>query len=315
MADLLARRLATLLLTLWAASILVFVVLEILPGDPAMLVLGTEVREDTLAALRAAMGLDRPAIVRYFAWIGGMLTGDFGISYTYKIPVAQLIGERMAVTLPLAILAVLLSTALAMPLGILAAARRARTADWAVMAGSQVGLAVPNFWLGILLILAFALQLGLFPAGGFPGWSAGLGPALGALVLPMVSLALTEAAILARVVRSAFLETMSEDWVRTARAKGLTGRAILFRHVLRNALVPIATLIGLQFSFLLAGTVVIENVFALPGLGRLAFQAIAQRDLIVIETVVLLLAAIVVVVNFVVDLLQLAIDPRPRAAR
>lgn len=315
MADLLARRLATLLLTLWATSVIVFVVLEILPGDPALLVLGTEAREDTLAALRAAMGLDRPAIVRYLDWVGGMLTGDFGQSYTYKMPVAQLIGDRMAVTLPLALLAVLLSTALALPLGILAASRRGRVADWSVMAGSQLGLAVPNFWLGILLILAFALQLGLFPAGGFPGWSAGLGPALGALVLPMVALALTEASILARVVRSAFLETMSEDWVRTARAKGLSRRAVLFRHVLRNALVPIVTLVGLQFSFLLAGTVVIENVFALPGLGRLAFQAIAQRDLLVIETVVVLLAAIVVLVNFVVDLLQLAIDPRPRATR
>jgi peptide/nickel transport system permease protein len=315
MATLLARRLATLLLTLWAASVLVFAVLEILPGDPALLVLGTEAREDTLAALRAAMGLDRPAIVRYLDWVGGMLTGDFGLSYTYKMPVADLIAERMALTLPLAIFAVLLSTALAMPLGILAAARRGRTADWSVMGASQIGLAVPNFWLGILLILAFALQLGLFPAGGFPGWSAGLGPAIGALVLPTVALALTEASILARVVRSAFLETLGEDWVRTARAKGLSRRAVLFGHVLRNALVPIVTLIGLQFSFLLAGTVVIENVFALPGLGRLAFQAIAQRDLIVIETVVLLLAAIVVVVNFAVDLLQLAIDPRPRAAR
>ncbi len=314
MAALLARRLATLLLTLWAASLVVFLVLEVLPGDPALLILGTEAREDTLAALRATMGLDRPAPVRYLDWVGGLLTGDLGTSYTYRMPVATLIADRLSVTLPLAGLAILLSTLLALPLGMLAAVRHGGAGDWGVMAASQIGLAIPNFWLGILLVMLFALHLGWFPAGGFPGWQAGVGPALASLVLPTLALALTEAAILARVVRSAFLETLREDWVRTARAKGLSERRVLFGHVLRNALVPVVTLIGLQSAFLLAGTIVIETVFTLPGLGRLAFQAIAQRDLIVIETVVVLLAAMVVVVNFVVDVAQLAIDPRPPAA-
>ncbi|MDR6292598.1 MULTISPECIES: ABC transporter permease [Inquilinus] len=310
----LARRFVTLLLTLVAASIVVFTVLEVLPGDPALLMLGTEAREDTLAALRSQMGLDRPAPVRYLDWVGGALTGDLGTSYTYKLPVAQLIGDRLAVTAPLALFALALSTLLALPLGMLAAIKHNRVGDWGVMGFSQLGLAVPNFWVGIMLIWLFALQLGWFGAGGFPGWSAGWGGALHALVLPALALALTEAAILARVVRSAMLETMREDYVRTARAKGLSKGAVLRRHVLRNALIPVATIIGLQFGFLMAGAVVVENVFTLPGLGRLAFQAIAQRDLIVVKDVVVLLAAIVVVVNFLIDVVYAVIDPRPKQA-
>ncbi|MEQ8968235.1 MAG: ABC transporter permease [Azospirillaceae bacterium] len=309
----LARRFVTLALTLAAAALVVFLVLEVLPGDPALLMLGTEARADTLAALRAEMGLDRPAPVRFLAWIGGLLTGDLGTSYAYDVPVAKLIADRLAVTAPLTALALALSTALALPLGMLAAMKRNRPGDWAVMAFSQVGMAVPNFWLAIVLVLVFSVGLGWFDAGGFPGWSAGIGPALEALVLPAVALAVVEAAILARVVRSAMLETLGEDYVRTARAKGLSRSAVLYRHVLRNALIPIATIVGLQFGFLLAGAIVVETVFTLPGLGRLLFQAIAQRDLIVIKDVVVLLAAMVVAVNFLVDVLYAAIDPRPRA--
>lgn len=310
----LARRGLALLFTLFAASVVVFVVLEVLPGDPAQLMLGTEAREDTLAALRQQMGLDRPAPARYLDWVGGALAGDLGTSYTYKMPVAQLIGDRLAVTAPLAILSLILSTALAIPLGMLAAIRHNRAGDWGVMGFSQLGLAVPNFWVGIMLIWVFALQLGWFGAGGFPGWGGGWAGALRALVLPATALALTEAAILARVVRSAMLETMREDYVRTARAKGLSKAAVLRRHVLRNAMIPVATIIGLQFGFLMAGAVVVENVFTLPGLGRLAFQAIAQRDLIVVKDVVVLLAAIVVAVNFLVDVVYAVIDPRPKQA-
>lgn len=309
----LARRTVTLLVTALAASLVVFVVLEVLPGDPALLMLGTEAREDTLAALRAQMGLDRPAPVRYLDWIGGLVTGDLGISYTYDVPVEKLIADRMAVTLPLTFLALALSTAIAIPLGMLAANRHNRPGDWGVMAFSQVGMAIPNFWFGILLILVFSVQLGWFDSGGFPGWEAGLGPALKALLLPAVALALVEAAILARVARSAILETLREDYVRTARAKGLSRAAVMRRHVLRNALIPVSTIIGLQFGFLLAGAIVVENVFYLPGLGRLVFQAIAQRDLIVIMNVVVMLAVLVVAINFVVDVLYALIDPRPRA--
>ena len=308
----LARRLLGLVLTLVAVSLVVFVVLEVLPGDVAEVMLGTEAREDTLAALRRQLGLDRPALVRYFSWIGGILTGDLGLSHTYGVPVSELIGERLVVTAPLAIFAFILSTLIAVPLGLFAAARRGRAGDWGVMAFSQIGLAIPNFWFAILLIMFFAVGLGWFPAGGFPGWSNGFVAALWALLLPAFALALTEAAILARITRSAVLETLGEDYVRTARAKGLGPGAVMRRHVLRNALIPVTTIMGLQFAFLLAGAVIIENVFTLPGLGRLVLQAIFQRDVIVVKDAVLILAGMVVVVNFLVDLLYAAIDPRPK---
>ncbi len=308
------RRLASLLLTLAACSLVVFLVLEVLPGDVAEVMLGTEAREDTLAALRRQLGLDRSPLERYLAWVGGALAGDLGMSYAYGVPVAELLGQRLAVTVPLAVIAFVLSTLIAIPLGMFAAVRHNSAGDYAVMGFSQIGMAVPNFWFAILLILFFAVQLGWFSAGGFAGWDAGIGAALKSLVLPAVALAVTEAAILARVTRSAVLETLREDYVRTARAKGLSQRAVLWGHVFRNALIPVTTIMGLQFAFLIAGAVIVENVFYLPGLGRLVFQAISNRDVIVVKDIVLFLAALVVVVNFVVDLVYMAIDPRPKRA-
>ena len=308
------RRLLVLLATLLAASAVVFIVLEVLPGDAALLILGTEAQDDTLAALRAQLGLDRPAPMRYLDWITGMAAGRTGVSHTYAVPVAELIGERLAVTVPLAAAAFLLSTLVAVPLGMFAATRRNRAGDYGVMAFSQLGMAIPNFWFAILLILGLAVGLGWFPAAGFPGWADDPLGSLRALVLPALSLALPEAAILARVTRSAVLDTLGADYVRTARAKGLGERAILTGHVLRNALIPMTTILGLQFAFLLAGSIVIENVFALPGLGRLVYQAVTQRDIVVVRDVVLLLVALVVAINFLVDLAYAAIDPRPRIA-
>jgi len=310
----LARRVLVLLATLVAASLAIFLVLEVLPGDPALLILGLEAQDDTLAALRGQMGLDRPAPDRYLAWIVGLLSGTSGTSHTYSVPVFELIGERLAVTVPLAAIALMLSTVLAVPLGMLAATRRGRAGDYGVMGFSQIGMALPNFWFAILSILLFAVTLGWFPASGFPGWQAGAGAALWALVLPAFSLALPEAAILARVTRASVLETLGADYVRTARAKGVGERRILWGHVLRNALIPMTTILGLQFAFLLAGSIVVEAVFALPGLGRLIFQAVTQRDLVVVRDVVLLLVAVVVVVNFAVDVAYAALDPRARRA-
>ena len=306
------KRLVALVLTLLVASIVVFVVMEILPGDPAAIILGVNAREDTLAALRAEMGLDQPAVVRYLVWVGGLMIGDLGQSYTYSVPVSELILDRLAVSLPLALIAIALSTLIAIPLGVIAAARRGQAADLGVMGFSQLGVAIPNFWFALLLIMLFSVQLGWLPAGGFAGWDAGIWPALNSLALPAIALALPQAAILARVTRSSVLETMSEDYVRTARAKGLSRTAALWRHVLRNALIPVVTIMGLQFSFLLAGTIIVENVFYLPGLGRLIFQAIAQRDLIVVRDLVVLLAGAVILINFLVDLLYAVIDPRLR---
>ena len=308
------RRLVALALTLLAASAVVFFVLEILPGDPAAVMLGTGAQEDNLAALRHQMGLDQPAWWRYLAWIGGLLVGEMGVSYTYSVPVAELVRERALVSLPLAAMAILLSTAIAIPAGVLAAAGRGRPADAGIMGVTQVGMALPNFWLGILLILLFAVRLAWFPASGFAGWAGGPLPALRSLLLPALALALPQAAILARVTRAAVLETLGEDYVRTARAKGLRDAAALWRHAVPNALIPVVTILGLQFSFLLAGTVIIENVFTLPGLGRLMFQAIAQRDLIVVQDLVVLLAAAVILVNFAVDLVYAGLDPRLRRA-
>ncbi|MCW2308775.1 ABC transporter permease [Rhodobium gokarnense] len=309
----LLRRLAVMLATVLVASLVVFTVLEVLPGDPAEVMLGVGAEPETVAALRHDLGLDRPAPERYLSWIAGMAIGDFGTSYTYGVPVSELILERAVVSLPLALLAILLSTAIAIPLGVTAAARRGSAVDAAVMGFAQIGVAVPNFWLGLLFIMLFAVTLRWLPAGGFAGWEAGPGPALASLTLPAVALALPQAAILARVTRSAVLETLGEDYVRTARAKGLTRQAALWRHAVRNALIPVVTIMGLQFSFLIAGTIIIESVFTLPGLGRLIFQAIAQRDLIVVKNVIVLLAISVIVVNFLVDLAYGALDPRLRS--
>jgi peptide/nickel transport system permease protein len=310
----LLRRFITLLLTLAAASAVVFVVLDVLPGNAAQTMMGPDAAPEAVAELARQLGLDRPAWTRYADWVRGLLQGDMGESYAYGSPVGALVAERLAVTVPLALIAMALAVAMALSAGMLAAAHHNRAGDTGVMALVQLGIAVPNFWLAILLILLFAVRLQWVPAGGFPGWSAdeggGFWPALQALLLPAVALAVVQGAILARITRSALLEVLREDFVRTARAKGLTRRTALWRHVLRNALVPVLTVMGLQFAGLLAGTIVVENVFALPGLGRLVFQSIANRDVIVVRNCVLLLAGMVVLVNFAVDVLAALIDPR-----
>lgn len=306
----LAKRILTFIGTLLGASVVVFVVLEILPGDPAMTILGPDADQSAYDALRLQLGLNDPAFERYFRWMGGLLTGDLGISYAYSVPVSDLILERMALTMPLAFIAMVLTVVFAIVLGVYAAARHNKIGDYGVMAFSQFGIAVPNFWFGILLILFFSVYLRWFSSGGFPGWEGDTWKALKALILPAVALATVQVAILARTTRSAVLETLREDYVRTARAKGVSANATLWRHVLRNALIPVITVMGLQFANLLAGTIIVENVFYLPGLGRLVFQAIANRDLVVVKDAVLVLAGMVILVNFLVDMAYAVIDPR-----
>nr|WP_325250990.1 ABC transporter permease [Amylibacter sp.] len=307
-------RLQSLILSLIVASIVIFATVEIVPGDPASFMLGMNAQEDTVAALREQLGLNVPIWQRYITWVGGLLSGDFGTSYTYRTPIADMIGDRLWISLPLALYALTLSTVIAFPAGILAATRRGSATDVTVMGFTQLGVAIPNFWFAMLMVLAFAINLRWFSAGGFPGWDNPL-LAMKALTLPAISLALPQASILARVMRSALLDTLSEDYIRTARAKGLTRRQTLWRHALRNALIPVLTIIGLQFSFLIAGAIIIENVFFLPGLGRLVFQAISQRDLIVVESVVMLLVFAVILVNFAVDIAYAVVDPRLRGSR
>jgi len=315
------KRLLTFLATLAVASVLVFAVLELLPGNVAQVMLGETATPEATAALERKLGLDRPAPQRYARWISGLLQGRTANSFSYDTPTAELIAERLQVTLPLAALAMGLTTVLALALGIFAASRHNQIGDVGVMAASQIGIAIPSFWFAILLILLFAVKLQWVSAGGFPGWTedggggtGGVWDGLKALLLPAIALALVQAAILARVTRSAVLEVMREDFVRTARAKGLSRRATLWKHVLRNAMIPVLTIMGLQFANLITGTIVVENVFVLPGIGRLVFQAIANRDLVVVRDVVMLLVAMVVVVNFCVDLLYALVDPRLKAS-
>lgn len=304
-------RLTSLIISLIIASIVIFAVIEVIPGDPAAFMLGVNARPDTIAALRAEMGLDQPLITRYLDWVFGLLRGDFGQSWTYKTPVSDLISDRIWVSLPLAIYALILSTIIAFPAGIYAASRRGSAGDVTIMGATQLGVAIPNFWFAMILVLVFAINLRWFSAGGFPGWNDPL-QAIKSLTLPAIALALPQAAILARVMRSSLLDMLGEDFIRTARAKGLSRRQALWKHAVRNALIPVLTIIGLQFSFLLAGGIIIEQVFFLPGLGRLIFQSISARDLIVVESVVMLLVFTVIVVNFLVDLAYAAVDPRLR---
>lgn len=306
------KRMASLLATLLVASLVVFVFIEVVPGDPASYMLGMNAQPDTVAALRSELGLDQSKPVRYIQWLVGMLHGDFGQSYTYRTPVSGMIKDRLWISLPLALYALALSTLIAFPAGIWAASRRGSLADSTIMGFTQLGIAIPNFWFALLLVLLFAIKLGWFSAGGFAGWDAGAMAALKSLTLPAIALALPQAAILTRVMRSSLLDVLGEDYMRTARAKGLSRRQAIVRHALRNAMIPVLTIIGLQFSFLIAGAIIIENVFFLPGLGRLIFQSIAQRDLIVVESVVMLLVFAVVMVTFAVDLAYAWVDPRLR---
>ncbi|MCY7318817.1 MAG: ABC transporter permease [Ramlibacter sp.] len=308
------KRLITLIATLIGASVVIFLVLEILPGNAAQILMGPDASPEAVQALAVKLGIDRPPLERYWNWGSGMLTGDLGLSYAYSTPVNELVLERLALTVPLALMAMAITTVLALVAGIYAAASHNKAGDVGLMALTQVGIAIPNFWFAILLILLFSVHLGWFSAGGFPGWDEGVLQGLKALLLPAFSLAMVQAAILARITRSAVLEVLREDYVRTARAKGASRRRTLWGHVLRNALIPVITVMGLQFAELLAGTIVVENVFYLPGLGRLIFQSISNRDLVVVRNCVMLLAAMVVIVNFVVDILYSVIDPRVKAS-
>jgi len=307
-----ARRAAALVATLFFVSALVFVVVRILPGDPAALIMGTEGSREASDRLRESMGLNRPLPVQYVEWLARALRGDLGRSIQYDLPVGELIASRLPVTLPLALMAAAFMVVAAVPLGLYAATRHRRAGDYATMILSQIGISVPQFWAGLLLILLFSVTLGWVRSGGFEGWSRGVGAALRSLLLPAIALGLFQAAVLVRATRSAVLDVLREDYVRTARAKGLSELRVVGRHTLRNALIPIITVAGIQLGQLLAGAIVLESVFALPGLGRLALGAITARDLPVVQGVALFIASTIVVINFAVDLVYTVLDPRIR---
>ena len=309
----LVRRTLGFAVTLLLASFVIFIVLAVIPGDPARQILGINASAESVAALRDRMGLNDPLFVRYGAWLLGLVRGELGTSLTYGVAVSELIVERAVVSLPLAAFALFTTAALALPLGTIAAARRGGVVDRAITTAAQLGIAVPNFWFAILLVQLFAVSLRMLPSGGFPGWSDPTG-ALKSLLLPTIALAVPQAAILTSIVRSSLVDVLAQPFIRTAHAKGVPYVSVLVRHALRNGLLPVLTIMGLQFAFLISGVIIIEQVFSLPGLGRLVFQAIVQNDLPIVRGVVVCLVAMVIAVNFVIDLLYTLVDPRLRLA-
>jgi peptide/nickel transport system permease protein len=306
------RRVGVFLLSLVAASVLVFLVMAVLPGDPAAVALGVSATPESLAATRAAFGTDRALVVQYADWAGGLLRGDFGESYVTRAAIGPQILDPLLVTLWLVASATVLALALAVPAGVLAAARHDRLSGTLLSGLSQLGVAVPSFVAGILLVTVFSVRLGWLPSGGWTPPAQDPVAFLQGLVLPVVALGLVQAAVLTRYVRSAVLDVLGEDYLRTARAKGLGPLRALVRHGLRNAAIPVVTVLGLQVATLLVGAVVVERVFVLPGLGRLMLDATANRDLLLVQGVVMVLVLAVLLVNLVVDLSYSLLDPRLR---
>jgi len=306
-------RLIAFAATLFVASLAIFLLLDILPGDPARFILGIGATEQSVAALREQMGLNLPIWQRFFNWFFALIKGDLGISLTQDLPVTSLIFERILVSFPLAIFAMIIAIIIGVPIGIIAAQNRGKKSDSFLMLLAQIGIAIPNFWFGMLLVLLFAVTLGWFSTGGFISWDESIFGAIKSLVLPSIALALPQAAILARIMRTALVDVANADYIRTARAKGLTNSQAIWRHGVRNALLPVLTILGLQFAFLIAGTIIIENVFYLPGLGKLIFTAISERDLVLVRGALIVLVFAVITIMLIVDLLYQIIDPRLRS--
>ena len=306
------RRVLGYAATLLIAALVIFWLLDLLPGDPAQFILGINATPEAVERLRGQLGLDLPAPQRFFDWVTGMLRGEFGVSYTQRADVAGLIWDRLGVTVPLTLIAMVLSVLVGLPLGIFAARQRGKALDTALMVLAQIGVAVPNFWFGMLLTLLFAVVLRWLPPGGFTPWDENPGAALRGLILPSLALALPQASILARIMRTALVDVMGQDYIRTARAKGLTMGEAIWRHGVRNAMLPVLTILGLQFAYLVAGTVIIENVFFLPGLGRLIYTAILERDLVLVRGATVILIVAVTATMLVTDLAYALVDPRLR---
>lgn len=309
-----ARRLATLVATLVAASLAIFGLLAVLPGKPAQVILGTQATPESVRELTRQLGLDEPLWRQYVDWIHGLVTVQLGDSYISQLPIGQQLDQALAVTAPLVGLGLVVGIAIAVPFGVAAAMTRRHVFGSLIAAGTQVGIAIPRFVAGLVLILIFAVKLGWLPASGFVPWSEDPWVAFKSLLLPGVALGVVEGALLSRYVRSAVLDVLGSDYLRTARAKGLTRAQALRRHGFRNAAMPVLTVLGLEIPALVVGAVVVESVFTLPGVGTLLLQAVANRDLIVVQDVVMLVALVVLVVNFLVDVSYRLLDPRMAAA-
>lgn len=306
------RKVIAVTMTLLAASLVVFFVLNILPGKPAQVILGTQATPASVAALTNKLGLNKPLVTQYFSWIWGLARLHLGNSYLSGQPIGSQIASALQVTGPLVGIGTVIGIVVAVPMGILGAIRSQKLSGLLLSSLSQVGIAVPNFLAGLILIYLAALKLQILPASGFIFWSSSASQALRSLVLPAVSLGLVEGAILSRYIRSSIIEVLRSDYLRTARAKGLLPRQALLRHGLRNAALPVLTVLGLELSGLIVGSVVIENVFTLPGMGTLLISAVENRDLIIVQDIVMVVAAAVLFLNLIVDLLYRLVDPRIR---
>ena len=308
-------RVLSVIPTLLGVSVLVFAVTYLIPGDPALIMAGSEATPEVVAGLRKQWGLDQPVYVRYLAWLGNILQGNLGDSYFSRQSVVQLVGNALPVTLELAILSLLVAVLIAIPTGIVSAVKAGSWFDVGAAALGFVGLSIPGFWLGIMLIYVFAVYLQQLPAGGFTPLSAGLGPNLQSMILPSIALGTFASTQLMRYLRASLLDVLHADYIRTARAKGVREWAVLIRHAVRNALIPFLTVLGVQMGYLLGGTVITEQVFALPGIGRLVLNAVLNRDYQVATGIIFLIAAAFVLINLVVDLLYPILDPRVRLGR
>ena len=306
------RRLVATIPVMVVVAIAVFALLHVTPGDPAVIIAGDYASADDIAKIRAKLGLDQPFLTQVRLWLGRVVRGDLGTSIYSGIPVATLIGQRAEATIALTLLAMAISVAVAVPVGVIAAWKKGSLLDRAVMVCAVSGFSMPTFWLGFLLVYVFALTLHWLPVQGFQPIERGVGPFLRHLILPALTLSLVYMALIARMTRASMLGVLGEDYVRTAFAKGLAPRRVLLRHALKNASLPIVTIIGLGFALLIGGAVVTESVFALPGLGRLTVDAIIRRDYPVIQGVILVVSGVYVLVNLGVDLLYVVIDPRIR---
>lgn len=314
MALTIARRLGEFALAVLVASLVVFGLLSVLPGDPARAQLGLNATAADVERLREQLGLDRPLPVRYLEWITGFLRGDLGTSYTSRTEIAPQVFDALQVSLLLVGAGILVAVAIALPLGTVAAVRQHRWDGAALSAVSQLGISVPNFLAGLILVSVFSVQLGWLPSGGWTAPADDPVEFLRHLILPALSLGLVRGAILARYTRAAVLDIQREDFMRTARAKGLTPGAAMRRHGVRNALVPVITVTGVEFSALVIGAVVIETVFVVPGMGSLLLRSVANRDLVQVQAIVMVIVILVLVVNLLVDLVHSIVDPRLRSA-
>ena len=307
-----AKKLFTLIITLFIVSLLAFLAFQIIPGDPTTTMLGTEASPEARAELRAQLGLDQPAPVRYWEWLTGFLTGDFGTSYSYSLSVREMLGEKLVITGFLTLLSFSFPSALSSPLGILAGSVRSRGLDRLIAALDQVVMSVPPFFVGILACYLFGIVLRLFTPGDFVSYTQDWGAFLAYLVLPALSMALPRVAMTVKMLRGSVLSQLGEDYVRTARSRGLSRGEILRRHVLKNALLPTITFLAVSAAEIMTSSIVIEQVFTIPGVGRLLLSSISSRDFPVVQAIVVILAVWIVLVNFAADLLYQAVDPRIR---